>query len=210
MRTSATIICLLLTLAPSWAAGPTLARLSFWLAPERMDEFATAYQEKLLPILKGHGLVESAQPDRASADSVFSRLFEFESPSEFVRIRTELQFDQDSTWAAVTKNHAVLTPRGTGGARYRLDSYTTPAGVGKTVRAGPGRVVPDVRGRGHIRVYDMSDGLAGLHAPAEYDGEWRCDLHPRLSPDGTKVTVDSAHAGSGRQIYLVDIGDLIT
>ena len=70
MRTYATILVPLLTLGPSlgpsWAAEPTLARLSFWLAPERMDEFATAYDEKLLPILKGHGLVESAHPSRAT------------------------------------------------------------------------------------------------------------------------------------------------
>ena len=35
MRTYVTIFCLLLTLGPSWAAEPTLARLSFWVPPER-------------------------------------------------------------------------------------------------------------------------------------------------------------------------------
>jgi len=51
--------------------------------------------------------------------------------------------------------------------------------------------------------------VAGLLAPPEYDGEWRCDLHPRLSPDGRSVTVDSAHEGFGRQMYLIDIGELV-
>jgi len=50
--------------------------------------------------------------------------------------------------------------------------------------------------------------LGAFPAPPEYQGEWRCDLHPRSSPDGKLVTVDSAHAG-GRQLYLIDIGDII-
>ena len=41
-------------------AIPTLARLSFWVPPERMAEFATDYEEKVIPILKRHGLVESS------------------------------------------------------------------------------------------------------------------------------------------------------
>ncbi len=37
---------------------------------------------------------------------------------------------------------------------------------------------------------------------------WRCDLHPRSSPDGRMVTVDSPHDG-GRQIYLIDISGIV-
>jgi hypothetical protein len=51
--------------------------------------------------------------------------------------------------------------------------------------------------------------LADLHSPEPYVGEWRCDLHPRSNPDGTLVTVDSAHGGNGRQIYLVDVGEIL-
>ncbi|MCB0127628.1 MAG: hypothetical protein KDE58_35435, partial [Caldilineaceae bacterium] len=47
--------------------------------------------------------------------------------------------------------------------------------------------------------------LGAYHTPAGYDGEWRCDLHPRFSPDGRLVTIDSPHGGNGRQIYLVRI-----
>lgn len=36
-------------------------------------------------------------------------------------------------------------------------------------------------------------------------GEWRCDLHPRTSPDGRYVCIDSTHGGNGRQMYLLDI-----
>ncbi len=37
---------------------------------------------------------------------------------------------------------------------------------------------------------------------------WRCDLHPRSSPDGRKVIIDSPHEG-GRQMYLIDIGGIV-
>ena len=51
--------------------------------------------------------------------------------------------------------------------------------------------------------------LAHLHSPEEYTGEWRCDLHPRSSPDGKLVTVDSPHGGNGRQIYLIDVSEIV-
>jgi hypothetical protein len=51
--------------------------------------------------------------------------------------------------------------------------------------------------------------LGAFHLPPGYDGEWRCDLHPRISPDGRFVTIDSAHGGDGRQVYLLDIGAIV-
>jgi hypothetical protein len=47
--------------------------------------------------------------------------------------------------------------------------------------------------------------LGRFRSPPEYKGEWRCDLHPRVSPDGRMIAFDSAHAGNGRQIYLMDL-----
>jgi len=49
--------------------------------------------------------------------------------------------------------------------------------------------------------------LGHFNLPKEYGGEFRCDTHPRFSPDGKKVTIDSAHEG-GRQIYLIDISGI--
>ena len=51
--------------------------------------------------------------------------------------------------------------------------------------------------------------LGHFHSPPEYTGEWRCDLHPRYSPDGRKVVIDSAHEGQGRQMYLIDISKIV-
>ena len=51
--------------------------------------------------------------------------------------------------------------------------------------------------------------LGRFHSPPPYTREWRCDLHPRFSPDGHKVIIDSAHAGHGRQMYLIDIAAIV-
>ena len=47
--------------------------------------------------------------------------------------------------------------------------------------------------------------LGHFPQPPEYKGEWRVDNHPRSSRDERWVCVDSAHGGSGRQLYLIDI-----
>jgi len=54
---------------------------------------------------------------------------------------------------------------------------------------------------------DRRIDLGKFLSPPQYTGEWRCDLHPRFSPDGKKVVIDSAHEGMGRQMYLIDIKD---
>jgi hypothetical protein len=67
---------------------------------------------------------------------------------------------------------------------------------------------PDSSRLQHVYVYNVTTGerrpLGDFHSPKEYTGEWRCDTHPRSSPDGLKVCIDSPHAG-GRQMYLIDL-----
>lgn len=51
--------------------------------------------------------------------------------------------------------------------------------------------------------------LGQFYEPPEYKGEWRVDLHPRSSRDGTKICIDSTHEGDGRQMYLLDVREII-
>ena len=71
---------------------------------------------------------------------------------------------------------------------------------------------PDKERLQHLYLYNVATGrrasLGSFHSPQEYTGEWRCDLHPRSSPDGRKVVIDSAHGGGGRQMYLVEVGGI--
>jgi hypothetical protein len=65
----------------------------------------------------------------------------------------------------------------------------------------------------HPYLYDTVNArrhpLGHFASPKEYAGEWRCDLHPRSSPNGKLVTIDSPHAGAGRQLYLIDVEGII-
>ncbi len=72
---------------------------------------------------------------------------------------------------------------------------------------------PDPQRLQHVFIYEVATGrrvpLGSFHSPREYAGEWRCDTHPRFSPDGNRVVIDSPHGGNGRQLYLIEIGALI-
>ena len=100
-------------------------------------------------------------------------------------------------------------------------------GLGKMVSNGhctflPGNewILNDTWGPGNpgrmqaLYLYYVASGkrvdLGAYHTPEGYDDEWRCDLHPCYSPDGRLVTIDSPHDGNGRQIYLLEIGDLVS
>lgn len=49
--------------------------------------------------------------------------------------------------------------------------------------------------------------LAHLHNSLKYDGECRCDLHPRLSYDGKKVFFDTVHYGK-RRLCMMDLRNI--
>jgi hypothetical protein len=34
------------------------------------------------------------------------------------------------------------------------------------------------------------------------------DLHPRFSPDGRLIVVDSPHTGEGRQMHVIDVSGI--
>ena len=72
---------------------------------------------------------------------------------------------------------------------------------------------PDRQRDQHPYLYDTRGGtkhpLGHFRSPPEYAGEWRCDLHPRFSPDGRNVVIDSPHGGGGRQLYLIDVSKIV-
>lgn len=52
--------------------------------------------------------------------------------------------------------------------------------------------------------------LEKFPSPKAYTGEWRVDTHPRYSPDGRLVCIDSPDGAQGRQLHLIDIGDIVS
>lgn len=55
---------------------------------------------------------------------------------------------------------------------------------------------------------DRKHLLGAFAVPGAQRGPHRCDLHPRASPSGRLVAIDSAHA-DGRQIYLIDVSGVV-
>ena len=72
---------------------------------------------------------------------------------------------------------------------------------------------PDQRRRQHVYLFHVPTGervfLGHFESPRGYSGEWRCDTHPRFSPDGRSVVIDSGHGGDGRQLYLIDVSGIV-
>jgi ligand-binding sensor domain-containing protein/serine phosphatase RsbU (regulator of sigma subunit) len=140
---------------------PTLARLSFWMPPERVADFEAVYEERIVPLLKERGLVESTQQGRPTVDGVFSRLFEFAyQAAEFESWATELERhvasqEQREGLAKWLLEEEVRFPREEFAVeRITFDLYSAPLRVGEIVPAG--------RGKGHWKNYTGVDGLIGV------------------------------------------------
>jgi len=72
---------------------------------------------------------------------------------------------------------------------------------------------PDKERKQHVYLYNTATRkkipLGRFYSPPQYKGEWRCDTHPRFSPDGRSVVIDSPHGSNGRQMYLIDISKIV-
>ncbi len=70
---------------------------------------------------------------------------------------------------------------------------------------------PDKESRRSLMALDWERGrridLGGFFS-LPLESPIRCDLHPRWSPDGRQICVDSTHEGN-RQMYRLDIADII-
>ena len=114
----------------------TVARLSVWVPPERMDEFEEVYERQLAPVLRPHGLEETVEGDRSPVAGVCSRLFVVEEPAAVLDHKQRLQ--RDPAWQQTLQQLAADLSVGHDPLSYHFGLYRTPVGPGRTVEAGPG------------------------------------------------------------------------
>ena len=171
--------------APVEGVKSVLARLCFWVLPERMGEFETVYNKKVVPILKRHGLVVLSERGRETIRGVFHQLFEFNCVAEFEQRQTLLQDDPAWRKTLVELGKAFGTAedvfaqlgRTLGAAVYpdqirqSFTLYHVSAGAGQTVPAGPGEKRFTVSEQGRWRTYGIADGLANVVTRAVYQDQ---------------------------------------
>lgn len=67
---------------------------------------------------------------------------------------------------------------------------------------------PDRAGMKHLYLYDFDKDsikeIGKFLEPIKFYGVTRCDLHPRWSPDGSRIYIDSTHSGV-RKLYSLSI-----
>ena len=72
---------------------------------------------------------------------------------------------------------------------------------------------PNSKRKRTLFLYHVASGrivvLGRFHNDPEYTGQWRVDLHPRVSPDGRLIVVDSPHTGEGRQMHIIDVSGIV-
>mgnify|MGYP002352942593 FL=1 len=71
---------------------------------------------------------------------------------------------------------------------------------------------PDRNRRVSLLLYNWEKGevieVGEFESPPELEDAVRCDLHPRWSPDGMRICIDSAHTGE-RQMYVLDVSSIV-
>ena len=138
--------------SPVDAEEPTLARLVFWVPSERLEEFGAAFAEQVVPVLKEHGLVASLERGRTAVDSVFSRLFSFETPTAFTSGKDALW--SDPAWQDLLQRLGTdFRAASDGPIRCQFVLYQCPVGKGRQVSAGSGTR------RGEWLTFGTQDGL---------------------------------------------------
>ena len=111
-----------------------LARLCFYLPADRVSQFESTFESKLLPRLKDYGLVPAADLGRETIDEVFHRLFSLESATEVTAVQRQLSRDAD--W-----EHALDEIGGDLGATisFRFEAYRVTGPVGRHVEVDESR-----------------------------------------------------------------------
>ncbi len=69
---------------------------------------------------------------------------------------------------------------------------------------------PDLASHQNLLLYDTATNtartLGTFDSSRRFRDDVKCDLHPRLSPRGRRICIDSAHSGR-RRLYVLEIGD---
>lgn len=71
---------------------------------------------------------------------------------------------------------------------------------------------PDKSRKRHLLLYEVETGklitVGRFFAPMKFNWDTRVDLHPRWSPDGKMISIDSCHEGK-RYSYIIDVSNLL-
>lgn len=119
------------------------------------------------------------------------------------RLLCYMRHDGKSSYYCIdTANHAIAA-MGEGAFDKLGDGH--PSSIGT-------RILFDTYPNGarmqRLFLYDTASSeiecLGEFFAPLRFAGPTRCDLHPRFSPDGTRIFFDSTHTGI-RQLYEMDL-----
>ena len=129
----------------------SLARLSFKLPIDQLDEFEDVYQRRLASILQKHDLTESPEPGRPTADGILSRLFEVESPKTAVALKRALR--KDPAWCRALQDLPLRLTGTPPCPDFHFGIYSTSAGPGKVAEMGPGFR------RGQWQTFGIQDGF---------------------------------------------------
>jgi Tol biopolymer transport system component len=163
------------------------------------------------------------------ANGRFSRLYVAGSDGGGLRLLLDERLVSHYSWADETHLLVWARTRAAGDHYYLMDVTT---GKGKVVGLasldvyGDGHLSPSPNGEWivtdsypdrarvqHLLLYRVATGaqvdIGRFFAPWRFVDAMRCDLHPRWSPDGRWICVDSAHSGT-RMTYVLDISAIVS
>ena len=126
-----------------------------------MVEAQAYYDQYLRPILDRLGLKASDRIGGPTVPGILSQLIELGSPSQVSVSRASLT--HDPFWKEQLADMATVLglAKPEQGIKYCLRVYDAPAGEGRTVFTGSGKVVKAGEGVGRWHTFDVSSGLAG-------------------------------------------------
>lgn len=163
-----------------------------------------------------------------SGQGKFSRLYVARSDGSALRLLLDHRMVSHYAWD--DENHLLAWARAPehGDQYYRINVNTgdrtvvgkdilNPYGDGHPSFSPDGRWVltdtyPDRARNRHLLLFDQHREtlvpIGQFFAPLAYTGPERCDLHPRWSPDGRFVSIDSAHERQ-RKSFILNLDELL-